>query len=67
MSDLKKFAGMTVEDCPTACTPDRCVISTVNVCKHPAKSGTEGCGPITMANRREAAKYLGLQPKVTAA
>lgn len=54
------FTGMTIEKCPAACTVDRCVISTVDMCKHPAKSGDEGCGPITMANRMAACKFLGI-------
>jgi hypothetical protein len=56
MTDL---SGMTVSDCCSACTAERCVISTVAVCKHPYKSGVSGCGPITMANRVAAIKYLG--------
>lgn len=56
-----EFAGMTATKCPSACTPDRCVISTVNVCKHPNLSPAAGCGPITRANRDRATKYLKRQ------
>jgi hypothetical protein len=60
------FDGMTransegISHCPKVCTAERCVISTVAVCKHPHKSGNDGCGPITMANRAAACKYLGI-------
>jgi hypothetical protein len=61
------FTGMTmptapsyIAKCPDACTPERCVISTVALCKHPATSADQGCGPITMENRREALKALGI-------
>ncbi|WP_316196858.1 hypothetical protein [Bradyrhizobium sp. SZCCHNS3053] len=63
------FTGITrpeapdfVARCPAACTAERCVISTVGVCKHPYLSPDEGCGPITMANRNEARKLLGILP-----
>jgi hypothetical protein len=48
------LTGITPDRCPTACTTGHCVISTVNVCKHPCKTTDEGCGPVTMANRRAA-------------
>lgn len=64
------FKGMTapaepdyVGRCPDACTEKRCVISTVGSCKHPYKTGDAGCGPITMANRVRARKFLGAVPK----
>jgi hypothetical protein len=50
--------GITVRACPVACTPERCVISTVNVCKHPGLTGDSGCGPITIANRELARKVI---------
>lgn len=53
-----EFAGMTSQFCPTACTEKRCVISTVGICKHPYKAGDADCGPITVANRIKAKKYL---------
>ncbi|MBR0936692.1 hypothetical protein [Bradyrhizobium jicamae] len=61
------LTGMTLEKCPAACTAEKCVISTVDRCKHPAKSPDEGCGPVTMANRRAAAALLGLVKQGTAA
>lgn len=53
-----QFAGVSATACPTACTAERCVISTVNVCKHPRKTGDGGCGPITMENRRKVMKLI---------
>lgn len=53
--DLK---GIAARKCPDACTADHCVISTVNICKHPFLTGDAGCGPITMANRELAAKVI---------
>jgi hypothetical protein len=61
------FTGMTIDKCPAACTAERCVISTVGICKHPAKSGDEGCGPVTMANRRAACNFLGIKKQGAAA
>lgn len=34
-----EFAGISVANCPAACTAERCIISGVNVCAHPAKGG----------------------------
>lgn len=54
-----KFDGMTEHKCPTACMQDgTCIISTVNVCKHPVLAADSGCGPVTMENRVEAKKWL---------
>lgn len=53
-----QFAGVTQSDCCLACTTDRCVISTVNLCKHPLKTGDAGCGPITMRNREAVRKII---------
>lgn len=53
--DLK---GITQRDCPAACTPEHCVISTVNICKHPYLQGDAGCGPITIENRELAKKVI---------
>ena|SRR5271166_6853814 len=36
-----EFAGMTATMCCNACTPERCVISGVNVCAHPNKGGLQ--------------------------
>ena len=55
---MDKFAGITARKCCDACTPEHCVISTVNVCKHPYLTGDSGCGPITMANRIKAKKLI---------
>jgi len=53
-----EFAGISATRCPAACTVDRCVISTVAVCKHPFMTGDSGCGPTTMANRARAKKLI---------
>ncbi|WP_407160162.1 hypothetical protein [Bradyrhizobium sp. STM 3557] len=54
------FTGMTLETCPNGCTEERCVISTVGVCKHPVFASDQGCGPITLANRHAARSILGI-------
>lgn len=53
-----EFAGVSANRCCDACTPDHCVISTVDLCKHPYKTGDSGCGPITMANRAKVKKLI---------
>lgn len=57
------FTGMTRETCPNACTEQRCVISTVGVCKHPCFASDDGCGPITLQNRHAARHLLGIVPE----
>jgi hypothetical protein len=57
---MPDFTGMTRADCPKACTEKQCCISTVGLCKHPLKASDQGCGPITIRNREEARKFLGL-------
>lgn len=57
-SEKSELAGITAKDCPAACTPERCVISTVGVCAHPIKSAAGGFGPITTANRERARKLI---------
>ncbi|WP_316176256.1 hypothetical protein [Bradyrhizobium sp. SZCCHNRI1073] len=52
------LAGISASACPAGCTADRCVISTVAICKHPFKTADNGCGPITMANRERARKLI---------
>lgn len=56
-----EFAGMTFTRCALGCTPERCVISTVSICKHPYLAPPNGCGPVTLANRDRATKYLKRQ------
>jgi len=56
-----ELAGIGPKTCPTACTPERCVISTVGVCKHPYMVGDAGCGQITLRNREAAKKVLKRQ------
>lgn len=53
-----KWAGVSATACCAGCTPEHCLISTVDVCKHPNKTGDGGCGPITMANRAEVRKLI---------
>jgi hypothetical protein len=53
-----ELKGITPRKCPEACTQERCVISTVGVCKHPSFTSDSGCGPITMANRELARKVV---------
>lgn len=60
-ADIGEFAGITASACCAACTPDRCVISTVGVCKHPYKTAVDGCGPITIANRDKALRIIKRQ------
>jgi hypothetical protein len=55
---MAEFVGMTSDKCPRACTAERCIISSVGVCKHPSKSGIVGCGPVTLENRKTALAYL---------
>jgi hypothetical protein len=55
---MSEFAGMTTDKCPRACTAERCIISSVAVCKHPCKSPMSGCGPVTVENRKTALAYL---------
>lgn len=52
------LAGMTSRACPAACTAERCIISTVDICKHPKTTSDSGCGPVTLRNRERALKYL---------
>ena len=58
-----ELAGITRTKCLDACTVDRCVISTVGVCKHPFMAGNDGCGPITISNRARALAYMGVFPE----
>lgn len=64
--DAGDLAGLTATKCPAACTAERCVISTVGVCKHPLIAPDSGCGPVTMANRAKALKIIKRQ-KIEAA
>lgn len=56
--EANPFAGITAKDCPAACTPERCCISTVAICAHPLKSAANGFGPVTMTNREKARKMI---------
>jgi uncharacterized phage protein gp47/JayE len=53
-----EFAGVSATSCCAACTAERCVISTVDICKHPYKTADSGCGPVTMKNRIAVRKIL---------
>jgi len=36
-----ELAGLTVAECPSACTAEQCVISGVAICAHPYKGGLQ--------------------------
>lgn len=50
----EEFAGMTANECCSACKVDRCVISETNICTHPYKSPIQ---PAMMANAKILARY----------
>ena len=56
-----EFAGVSATKCCDGCTEERCVISTINVCKHPFKTGDSGCGPITLKNREAVRRIVKRQ------
>lgn len=41
MKIVDPFEGMTELDCCAACNVDKCVISGINVCSHPRKTGLQ--------------------------
>lgn len=55
------MAGITVWDCPTACTATRCVISGVGICSHPHKGGLQAGlqNPDSLRRSGEAKRILG--------
>jgi hypothetical protein len=53
-----EFAGITATTCCKRCTVERCLISTVALCKHPLMTSATGCGPLTLANRDKALKII---------
>lgn len=54
-------AGITVSDCPTACTATKCVISGVGICSHPHKGGLQAGlqNPDNMRRLNEAKRIIG--------
>ncbi len=59
------YAGMTEQDCPAACTQNRCVITYIDFCGHPLKGGPQPNmladpvnGPPMMRRFNEAKKIL---------
>ncbi|HEY2229776.1 MAG TPA: hypothetical protein VGI22_18965 [Xanthobacteraceae bacterium] len=41
MSKPDLYAGISARQCPTACTPERCVITGEDICSHPFKGGLQ--------------------------
>jgi hypothetical protein len=35
------LSGLTRDECPYGCTPEKCVITGINLCGHPAKGGLQ--------------------------
>ncbi len=58
---VKPFAGVSATKCCDGCTEEKCLISTVAVCKHPFKTGDSGCGPVTLKNREEVRRIVKRQ------
>lgn len=55
------YAGLTVANCATACTANRCVISGIGICAHPSKGGLQASMQSNEAVRRynEAKRVIG--------
>lgn len=53
-----EFAGVSATQCCAGCSPARCLISTVDICKHPFKTSDSGCGPVTRQNREKVRKLI---------
>lgn len=56
------YAGLTVQDCCTACNADGCVISGKSYCAHPRKGGlhaAEQQNEAALRRRRDAERVLG--------
>lgn len=58
------LTGISASDCPYDCTAERCVISGLNICGHPFKSGLQGAlaaQPDVAARYSKARKMLHKQ------
>mgnify|MGYP001562613856 CR=1 FL=1 len=55
------MAGITVRDCPSACSEKGCVISGTPICAHPHKGGLQASlqTPDSMRRLNEAKQVLG--------
>jgi hypothetical protein len=56
-----EFAGMTITDCCDNCCPEKCVISGIGHCSHPAKGGLQAAqmnDPAALARYRRAKRLL---------
>lgn len=58
------FDGLTVQDCPSGCNADGCVISGKSYCAHPRKGGLH---MTDLANNRPAIERLRETQKILAA
>lgn len=61
MAKKDNFAGLTAQECCKACTAERCIISGINVCSHPAKGGLQGA---LMAQPDTLKRYQAAQAKL---
>jgi hypothetical protein len=55
------FEGLTPADCCNGCSPERCVISGMNVCAHPYKGGLQSAlqsKPDVLKRHRAARRFL---------
>jgi hypothetical protein len=55
-----EFAGLTIMDCCDGCTENKCVITGLNVCGHPAKGGLQSAqlGKMDVVKRFNRAKNM---------
>lgn len=53
-----EYAGISANQCCSACTEARCVITTVGVCGHPYKVNLHNAGPKTKARIMQVKKLL---------
>lgn len=56
-----EFAGLTLKDCPGACSAERCVIGGIGVCGHPAKGALQVHSADAVERFSRAKKLLGKQ------
>lgn len=54
-----EFVGLTPKECPTACNAERCVISGIGICGHPAKGALQVHTAEALGRFNEAKKLLG--------
>lgn len=59
---VNQFAGLTPENCPTACNAERCVFVEKPYCAHPYKGGPQNADvsrPAVISRINEAKRILG--------